>query len=399
MSQNWNTYKLNDLTTFISRGVTPAYTESGGVIVLNQKCIRDGKVDFSASRRTDPNKKNISSEKYLSDYDILINSTGQGTLGRVAQLKELQEEVTADSHVTIVRPDSALIDSIFLGYVLKSKQSLIESFAEGSTGQTELSREKVKQIDVNIPPIEEQRRIAKILFALDEKIELNLQMNATLEKIAQATFKQWFVDFQYPGFDGELVDGLPSGWKQAPIDAIAEFLNGLAMQKFPPENEVDYLPVIKIRELRQGITDSSDKASVNIPEQYIVNDGDVLFSWSGSLEVIIWSDGKGGLNQHLFKVTSKKYPKWFYYFWTKYYLPRFQAIAQDKATTMGHIQRRHLTESIVNVPTDEILNIANQLLNPLLEKLIEVKLQNQTLIQIRDGLLPKLMSGKIRVGE
>jgi type I restriction enzyme S subunit len=289
----------------------------------------------------------------------------------------------------------------YLKYYLLNPNFKTFMLGLASVGATRnaLTKGMIEEFEVTIPSVEEQRLIVEILSALDEKIELNLEMNRTLERIAQATFKHWFVDFQFPSFNGERADGLPKGWKQMPIDEIAEFLNGLAMQKYPPENETDYLPVIKIRELRQGITESSDKASLNIPHQYIVNNGDVLFSWSGSLEVMIWCNGKGGLNQHLFKVTSRNYPKWFYYFWTKYYLPKFQAIAQDKATTMGHIQRRHLTESIVNVPPNEIINKANQLLNPLLEKMIEVNLQNQTLIQIREGLLPKLMSGKIRVAE
>jgi type I restriction enzyme S subunit len=234
---------------------------------------------------------------------------------------------------------------------------------------------------------------------LESKTKLNLQMNATLEAIAQATFKRWFVNFRYPSFNGKHIDGLPKGWRKAPLDEIAEYLNGLALQNFPPESNTEYLPVIKIRELRQGVTDSTDRASVNIPREYIVNDGDVLFSWSGSLEVIIWCAGAGALNQHLFKVSSKNYPKWFYYFWTKHHLPVFQSIAEGKATTMGHIQRRHLTEATVNVPTDEVLKQADEILSPILDRYIEAKLENRRLIQLRDSLLPKLTSEKIRVAE
>jgi type I restriction enzyme S subunit len=222
-------------------------------------------------------------------------------------------------------------------------------------------------------------------------------MNQTLEAMAQAIFKEWFVDFNFPGFDGELVDGLPKGWRKEPIDKSIEFLNGLALQKYPPLSDDDFLPVIKIRELRQGVTNSSDKASTQIPEKYVIENGDILFSWSGSLEVVMWCNGQGALNQHLFKVSSEKYPKWFYYYWTKYFLPKYQATASDKATTMGHIQRRHLTESIINVPDFDLLNIANDILEPLLEKLKTNSLQIQSLTQTRDTLLPKLMSGQLEV--
>jgi len=178
--------------------------------------------------------------------------------------------------------------------------------------------------------------------------------------------------------------------------AIADFLNGLALQKYPPEGD-DYLPVIKIAELRKGITESSGKASPNIDEKYIVQDGDVLFSWSGSLEALIWCGGKGALNQHLFKVTSRSYPKWFYYEWVKFHLADFQAIAASKATTMGHIQRHHLTEAFVVVAPDNLIKAMGKRMSPLLEKFINNNLESQVLTSIRDALLPKLLSGEIRV--
>ena len=154
---------------------------------------------------------------------------------------------------------------------------------------------------------------------------------------------------------------------------------------------------VPIREMRQGVSNSSDKASTEIHEKYIIEDGDILFSWSGSLEVIIWCNGKGALNQHLFKVSSNKYSKWFYYFWTKHYLPIYQSIASDKATTMGHIQRKHLTESLINVPNSESLKKGNEILMPLIEKIINNSVQICTLTHLRDALLPKLMSGKIKI--
>ncbi|MHA1344651.1 MAG: restriction endonuclease subunit S, partial [Promethearchaeota archaeon] len=145
------------------------------------------------------------------------------------------------------------------------------------------------------------------------------------EAMAETLFRQWFIE--------EAKDE----WEEKPLDKIAEFLNGLACQKIPPQNDIDKLPVLKIKELRTGFTENFDWATSKVPEEYIVTNGDVIFSWSGSLMVKIWDGKKCVLNQHLFKVTSKKYPKWFYYFWIKYYLKEFVAIAESKATTMGHI--------------------------------------------------------------
>ncbi|MFN5992074.1 MAG: restriction endonuclease subunit S, partial [Dolichospermum sp.] len=242
----------------------------------------------------------------------------------------------------------------------------------------------------------------------------------TLEAMAKAIFKSWFVDFdpvsakrsgrQPAGMDTATADlfpdefeesslGLiPKGWELKSLDEIANFLNGLALQKYPPNSE-EYLPVIKIAELRKGITEQSAKASIDIPSDYIVENGDILFSWSGSLVNCIWCGGKGALNQHLFKVTSTKYPKWFYYQWVNYHLPEFQFIAASKATTMGHIQRHHLKEAKVITPSFTLLSSMDKIMNPLFEQVINSNLESHILATLRDTLLPKLMSGEIRVKE
>jgi type I restriction enzyme S subunit len=188
---------------------------------------------------------------------------------------------------------------------------------------------------------------------------------------------------------------IPVGWRVLPLDEIAEFLNGLALQKYSAENDQDYLPVIKIRELRNGITNSTDRANKNIPSNYIIKDGDLLFSWSGSLEVKFWVGGEGALNQHLFKASSTDYPSWFCYFWLLYHLNEFRNIAADKATTMGHIKRGHLSETLCLIP--DSLERMNEIVGPIIEQLINNEKEIITLAQIRDALLPKLMRGEIEV--
>ena len=216
----------------------------------------------------------------------------------------------------------------------------------------------IPSFELNIPPREEQTKIAGLLGSLDDRITLLRETNATLEAIAQSLFKSWFVDFdpvrakaegrQQEGMDAttaalfpdsfeESELGLvPKGWTVRSLDSIADYLNGLALQKFPP-SEDSWLPVIKIAQLRKGDTVGADRAGRNIKPEYVIQNGDVLFSWSGSLEVAIWCGGEGALNQHLFKVTSAEVPKWFYYLWTRQHVPAFQQIAASKATTMGHI--------------------------------------------------------------
>jgi type I restriction enzyme S subunit len=192
------------------------------------------------------------------------------------------------------------------------------------------------------------------------------------------------------------VEGASEEWEEKGLDQIADFLNGLALQNFPCKAG-EPMFVIKIKELNNGYSDSSDICSSDIPEKYIVHTGDVVFSWSGSLTIDIWKYGEGALNQHLFKVTSAEYPKWFYYFWIKYHLAEFRAIAESKATTMGHIQRGHLSAAKVLVPSNPEIDEMSASMNPIIGKIERNNAQIMTLQKLRDTLLPKLISGEVRV--
>lgn len=330
---------------------------------------------------------------------------------------------TASNDILIFHPTERVSD-LYLYYLL-SDDNFFAYVMTGAKG-TKMPRGDKKQImqyPVTLPPMEEQKRIAGVLGAFDDKIELLQKENTTLENMAKALFKSWFVDFdvvhakqqgqpkaaimqQYhlteelynlfpSSFEPSSLGTIPTGWQVKPLSQIATFLNGLALQKYSTNNKINFLPVIKIAELRNGLSASSDKASCDIPAEYIVFNGDILFSWSGSLMVKIWSGPKGALNQHLFKVSSLDYPKWFYYMWIKEYLPFFQEIAADKATTMGHIQRKHLDQALVCIPQN--LNIYTRYFAKLIDKQILNNKQIQTLTEMRDALLPRLISGKIRV--
>ena len=218
------------------------------------------------------------------------------------------------------------VDAEFLYYLLS--QDLFFAYVMSGANGSKMPRGDKQQImnwEIEIPSEkEDQRCIASILSSLDRKIELNNKINADLEEMAQAIFKNWFVDFE-PFKDGKFVDSelgmIPEGWKVGRLTEIASYMNGLAMQKFPPENNEDSLPVLKIKELGQGFCGTdSDRCSCNIKDECKIHNGDVIFSWSGTLLVDVWCGGDCGLNQHLFKVTSKDHPKWFYYYWTKHHL-------------------------------------------------------------------------------
>ena len=279
---------------------------------------------------------------------------------------------------------------------------------------------RIEAFEFNLPPLAEQKAIAAVLGALDDKIELNRRMNATLEAMARALFQSWFVDFDpvRAKLDGRKPIGLdettaalfpdsfqesslghtPKGWEVRSLDKTAHYLNGLALQKYPPGDGLT-LPVIKIAQLRKGDSVGADRCNTELPVNYIVQDGDVLFSWSGSLEVELWCGGPGALNQHLFKVTSPEFPKWFYYLWTLCHLDEFRLIAAGKATTMGHIQRGHLTAAKVLIPPRPLLDAMTRTMSPLIDQLIANRIQARTLATLRDTLLPKLLSGELQVAD
>ena len=391
----WKSKKLGDVTALMTKGIAPSYVEVEGentAWVLNQKCNRDFVISYVDARLNDLSKKKVPAERFLKPGDVLINSTGTGTAGRVAQIYDIPAPTTIDGHMILLRPTDE-IDPLYFGYVLKGYQYQIESFAEGSTGQTEVNKKRLAdEIIVSYPvSLAEQRKLAEILGNIDEKIDVNKKINKNLEQQALSIFSQEFLSF-----DGNL----PEGWKEGNLLDIADYLNGLAMQKFRPKDGEDGIPVLKIKELRQGSCDaSSELCSPSIKPEYIVHDGDVIFSWSGSLLVDFWCGDTCGLNQHLFKVTSKSYDKWFYYAWTNYHLAKFVALAADMATTMGHIKREELAKSEVLIPSDTDYERIGSLLQPIYDLIITNRIENRKLSTLRDELLPQLMSGSIDLSE
>jgi type I restriction enzyme S subunit len=375
-----------------------------GIPVIKIGNIQNRVVDYSNTQFFPEEKVTSRHEKYfLSDGDVLIAMTGQGSVGRVGKIRILDsKKILLNQRVGKFAVDNINLDNNYLYYIISSPlyESILFNAGTGS-GQPNLSPQDILSVEIPYPDIKEQKAIAATLSALDDMIELNNKINKTLEEMAQAIFKSWFVDFE-PFKDEEFEESelglIPKGWRVAALDEIATYLNGLAMQKYPPSKNERGLPVLKIKELRQGFTDgNSDICSESIDNSYIINDGDIIFSWSGSLLVDIWCGGRCGLNQHLFKVTSASYNKWFYYMWTRYHLERFIAIAKDKATTMGHIQRKHLSEAKVLIPEPNTLAFMDSVMQPIIDLVIANKVENKTLSTIRDTLLPKLMTGEIRV--
>jgi len=341
-------------------------------------------------------------------------------------------EIALGQNLVLLRTDGKILYPPFLRWVVQGPNwwGQVSKYLNVGAVFESLRCAHIPSFEVKLPPLPTQKKIAHILSTLDDKIELNRKMNQTLEEMAQALFKSWFVDFDpvhakigcesdaelekaaaelgiskeilelFPGeFEESEMGMIPKGWEVKSLDKIAHYQNGLALQKFRPKDEKYFLPVLKIAQLKKGYADGEEKADVNIKPECIVDSGDVVFSWSGSLVVDVWCGGKVALNQHLFKVTSNDYAKWFYYYWTKQHLSNFQRVAAAKAVTMGHIKKSHLSEAMCVVPDDAVFDMAETMINPLLEKLILNRLEINSLQRTRDTLLPKLLSGELDVSE
>ena len=294
----------------------------------------------------------------------------------------------------------------YLFYKLKNLN--LSSFNEGSAVPS-LTTKTLNKISIKIHDLKLQEKIVSILSLLDEKIELNKKINQNLEETAQTLFKRWFIDFEFPNEEGKpyksnggkMIESelgeIPEGWKIKNLLEVGDFINGLAMQKYRPLDTEDSLKVIKIKEMNSGFSKESELCSVNIPDTYKVNFGDILFSWSGTLKVMFWDKECGGLNQHIFKVIPKNVNKLFLYFWLKIHLQTFIQIAQSKATTMGHIKRNDLNNSKIIVPNTEFWIYKEKILNSYLEKIVYQSKEIEKLIELRDYLLPRLMSGEIDI--
>ena len=361
------TYKLGDISTMKYGKLPPKYINEGNYPIWSGYRYVGKCNEFNCNKG-----------------DIIIVARGVGGTGDVKIAKEdcyltnLSIQVKLDKN--ICQPEY-----FYYSYLLSNLKYL-----DSGSAQSQITIEDLKRLEVTLPPLEQQHKITDILKSIDEKIELNRQINDNLEQQAQNIFNHYFID--NPIELGSYSEGV--------LTDIAVYLNGLAMQKFRPEGSDFGLPVLKIKELGQRSCDNnSDRCSSLIKEEYIVNDGDVIFSWSGTLLVDLWCGGKCGLNQHLFKVTSDTYPKWFYYFWTKHHLDNFIRVAKDKAVTMGHIKRTELEKANIIVPTQDKLSEINRIMSPIITKIINHRIEMRKLAQLRDSLLPQLMSGELKINE
>ena len=267
---------------------------------------------------------------------------------------------------------------------------------DGKSGVPGINRNDVHTADVLVPPRQEQERIAALLGTLDEKIGGNLRLAGLLKEISATLFRARFVDFL--GVE-DLIESeigpIPRGWRAGALTDLGRFVNGKAFTKLANGYG---RPIIRIRELNAGIDSNTPRSDVNAVDEHIARDGDILFAWSGSLDVYRWAGPESLINQHIFKVLPETtYPAWFVYQWIRQHMTDFRGIARDKATTMGHIQRHHLAEALLPIPDAGAIKSARDALDAIDNQQMVLAAERTTLGALRDALLPRLISGALRV--
>ena len=342
------------------------------------------------------------------------DSETRDDIGVATYIADNFENVVLGYHCALIAPNSAIVDGKYLNAFMHTCyiQKYFENNASGSGQRYTLSNDTIGNIPVLLPSIEEQHIIGKVLADIDRKIELNKQINDNLEAMAKQLYDYWFVQFDFPNEEGKpykssggamvynekLKREIPKGWHCGTLLDIAEYTNGLACQKYRPIDN-NKLPVIKIKEMHDGLSADTEWVRADIPDDVKVFDGDVLFSWSASLEVILWAYGNGGLNQHIFKVTSKNgYPRSFYFYQLIHYVGVFKQMAEARKTTMGHITQDHLRQSTIALPPNvDIANKLEEKLCPIFDEIVKNNQEIMALTKQRDELLPLLMNGQASV--
>lgn len=416
MTSEWRTEPLQAVISYIAKGIPPAYVEAEGehtVRVLNQKCNRDFTISYAESRLHDLSKRSVPQEKFLRDEDILINSTGTGTAGRIAQLNIVPFPTIVDGHMIVLRGNGKVTPR-YLGYALKAQQATVLQLDEGSTGQTELNRDRLlSEIEVSYPvSLEEQEAIAAMLSAFDARLATNRAINHRLEQMAQAIFQSWFVDFEPWG--GEQ----PSDWREGTFsDVIATTLGGDWGKDVPTGSNTQDVYCIRGADIPDVNAGNKGKMPIRyiLPKNYASKQltvGDIVVEISGGsptqstgrcaliTQSLLGRYDRGMVCTNFCRALKplSGYSPFVYFYW-KYLYAKNVMFGYENGTTgiknldiSGFLE----TEPIVIPPIDVAHKFA-EAVETFIDMVFVNGLESETLATIRDTLLPRLLSGELSV--
>ena len=366
-----------------------------GVAFIRAADVRDGNIDFAGADKINDVAVRRIRKGIGAAGDLIL--THKGTVGRVARVPLDAPSFVCSPQTTFWRVlDPSVLDPDYLYAFLRSPlfaQQLRERQHETDMAPY-VSLTAQRELQVPVPPMADQEAVGSMTRVLDDKIDSNRRLARLLDRVAEAEYRARFIDFIGVA---ELADSqlgrIPVGWESRPVSKLARYVNGKAFTKFGNGRG---RMVIRIADLKSGPGGSTVYTDYEAEDNYIARPGDILFAWSGSLDVYRWYRNEALINQHIFKVDPSDVPDWFVWFSLKHVMPAFQAIAADKATTMGHIKRGHLDEFSVAIPPADKMAEFDEMFAPLFRRSLEALVESESLAAIRDALLPRLVSGEIR---
>lgn len=375
---DWKTKTLGEVTSYIAKGIPPNYVHEANndtICVLNQKCNRNFRISYDDSRLHNNAAKKVPDVKMLKPGDVLINSTGTGTAGRVAQIWDIETPTTIDGHMILMRPTDE-IDPLYYGYAVKSFHAAIESYAEGSTGQTEINKTRLQNETIIMYPVDkdEQYKIARILAALDEKIKLNTAINKNLEAQVSALYQSWFEAF-------EITNGVcPESWSYQEFSTIADIASG----KRPPVksdtcNEKTPISIVGAASV-MGFTSEANHTDKILVTGRVGTHGVVQ-----RFNTPCWT------SDNTLVITSP------YYEFTNQILHKIDYSLMNRGSTQPLITQGDMKKIVVLVPDKDTLAKFEEFTGSLMAKWEANNNENVKLASLRDTLLPKLMSGELDV--
>lgn len=429
MSNAWR--KIENLVTYSGKGITPKYVPDSSIIVLNQKCIRNNKIDYTFAQYTDDTVR-INEEKFVQVGDILFNSTGQGTAGRVAFVQKIPSDkrVIVDSHILIVRLEN-YFEAHCLSYVFYSYENIIQSFMDGSTGQGELDKVRIFNLLTSLTENKyQQKQIASVLSALDAKIELNNRINRELEAMAKTLYDYWFVQFDFPitreqamamgkpelagkpykrsggpmVYHPALKREIPEGWEVKELQSFASTSSGGTPLKSKKEfYNGGSIPWINSGELNEPFIVAAQKfiteEGLNNSSAKLFEKGTILMAMygatAGKVSII---DIEASTNQAICGISPKKK---YYSTYIKFGLENLYnyLVNLSSGSARDNLSQDKIKALKFSLPPETRLQSYSEKVDSSMLMILLNKKQNQQLASLRDWLLPMLMNGQVRVKE
>lgn len=414
--EKWRKINLGDVSFYISRGKQPKYVEKSDILTLNQRAIQWGKIEEKYFKYHNPDFK-VSSNHFIQKDDVVINSTGTGTVGRVFHFsEEINIPLFADSHVTIIRVDKNELLPRYLMYHLSDSRYqdyILTHFVTGSTNQVELNKSKVQELSILLPPLEKQKKIVEVLSTLDNKIKLNNKIITNLEELSQTLFKRWFLDFEFPNEYGEPYKSsggemkeselglVPVNWEIGAASDIFYFSPKTSLKK---GEVVDYIEMKDLND--SAMIHSWKKREFSGSGSKFVN-GDTLLARitpcleNGKIGYVDFMEKEtvGWGSTEFIAIRSKEgYPMTLTYFFASN--PDFKNYAisnMNGSSGRQRVNHQTLGKYPCLIYPKEVSQEFALIADKTIEKMSTIRNEINNLEKIRDTLLPKLLSGEIEI--